>query len=55
MSAAFKDYMSSFKGDESKRAYLEGNRMDGTVKDGIRVQAQAKKDKLDAARKGVSH
>ena len=47
--------MSRFKGDESKRAYLEGNRMDETVKDGIRPQAQLKKERLDAARKAAAN
>ncbi|KAI9729215.1 MAG: hypothetical protein M1834_007007 [Cirrosporium novae-zelandiae] len=43
MSAAFKKYMKDFKGDEDRRAFVEGSRMDDGMK--------RKKDQLDTAKK----
>jgi hypothetical protein len=47
MSAAFKSYMDNFKGNEAKRAFLDGARMD----EAIRQYAKDKKQQLDNARK----
>lgn len=45
MSAAFKQYMKDFKGDADKRAYIEGARMDDTIRH--------KKSLLESARKAA--
>lgn len=47
MSAAFKTYMVNFKGNEAKRAFLDGSRMD----EPIREYAKERKKQLDNARK----
>lgn len=47
ISESFKQYMENFKGDEARRAYLEGSRMDSPM----RQQAKERKEQLDKMRK----